>query len=141
MSDVYRDFSVRLISIVFVVSILVAVGMGVFGGWELASFIYVWVFIGIQVLAVIHGIGVFWAGYSCSVTNKGVFAAFAVASAAICVRLGFYLLELLRTETYFASTIFFLTFVLGMVDTTASLLAKRFLLNVPLPSVRKGIFN
>ena len=120
---------------VFVLGTLVA---AIVGGTETVVLIYLWFFIVMQAFTVLRGVAVFWTDYACSLTNKVVYAAFAIVSAAIYIRIGFYFLELLSSEVYDGMTMLIATSVLATIEGGLLLVAKKFLLNVPFPSFNEA---
>jgi hypothetical protein len=119
---------------IFYVGFLVAgLILSIVAGMETVAFLYLWWIIASQALSVVNGVAVFWGDYHCNLTNKVAFAAFAIVSAAIYIRICFYLLDLLKAEVYEGWPIFIAAFILALFDTGLSLTAKRFLLKVPFP--------
>ena len=118
------------LQIAFALALLVTM---VIGGLDLAAYLVLLFFIGSQSITVLYGLSVIWTDYSCAFVNKIVYAAYAFVSAAIMVRIGFYLIDALNEQSYDAFNLLILLTVIGLVEPLISTLAKHTLLNIPLP--------
>src|SRR4029453_3342657 len=126
---------VTALRIVSVGMLLAAVVVSWVASTETVAFLFLWFIIAFQALTVVNGVAVFWTDYACSLTNKVVYAAFAIVSAAIYIKICFFLLDLLKAEVYGGFAILMTASVLAVVEVGLSLTAKRFLLNIPFPSL------